>query len=210
MGFSLTSPDLVICMGSPDIIANQSFQESPDFMEGERINVSLENGIEGPEIRDLFETMTEDFCTEASFELAAPQVVEETTEDSVREMNINVGSTSIVSRDGMQFSEDFSFDGGDVIRTEDDIIGDEEGCGLYQTARLGNFSYHFKDLEPGSYVIDLHFAEIVFTNGPSGMRIFDVFIQDEKVNFLTSYAIFWGMMRVYMLISFILCRPYHH
>ena len=30
-------------------------------------------------------------------------------------------------------------------------------------------------------MVDLYFAEIVFTNGPSGVRVFDVFIQDRKI-----------------------------
>ncbi|GAB4844648.1 hypothetical protein Ancab_038050 [Ancistrocladus abbreviatus] len=43
--------------------------------------------------------------------------------------------------------------------------------------------------EPGSCIVDLHFAEIVFTDGPSGMRVFDVYIQEEKaVSSIDIYA----------------------
>lgn len=67
-----------------------------------------------------------------------------------------------------------------MLRTDEDIIGTSEPS-LYQTARYGNVTYKFVDLPCGEYFVDLHFAEIVFTNGPSGMRVFDVHIQEEKV-----------------------------
>ncbi|KAL3849363.1 hypothetical protein ACJIZ3_011245 [Penstemon smallii] len=76
LGFSLTSPDLVICVGSPDITKQRFEESSPDFFEGERIDVSLENGIEGSEIQDSFKTSvakTEDLSTRVSFELVAQQ-----------------------------------------------------------------------------------------------------------------------------------------
>lgn len=184
LGFSLTSPDLV-CMGSPDI-TNQRYEESPEFFMGERIDVSLENGIEGSEISDLFKepaAKMEDCSTEASFELVAlPSVEENFTKLSTTVIGINVGSTTSVERqDGVHFLADSSFSGGDIVRTEDTIIGDVQGLGLYQSARFGNFSYHFENFEPGTYMVDLHFAEIVFSSGPSGMRIFDVFLQGQKV-----------------------------
>ncbi|KAK6157486.1 hypothetical protein DH2020_011734 [Rehmannia glutinosa] len=185
LGFSLTSPDLV-CMGSPDI-ANQRYEESPEFLKGGRIDVSLENGIEGSEIGNSFKTSAskiEDLCTEASFELVAPPLNQENlTKVSTTIIGINVGSTlSVEFQGGLHFSEDGSFSGGDTVRTDDPIIGDSEGLSLYQTARFGNFSYYFKNLESGIYIIELHFAEIVFTDGPPGMRIFDVFLQGQKDN----------------------------
>lgn len=54
---------------------------------------------------------------------------------------------------------------------------------LYCSARVGDFSYRFDQLEEGDYEVDLHFAEIMFTEGPPGMRVFDVFIQEKKVKF---------------------------
>ncbi|KAG0473233.1 hypothetical protein HPP92_015090 [Vanilla planifolia] len=48
----------------------------------------------------------------------------------------------------------------------------------------------FSNLPFGEYYIDLHFAEIVNTNGPKGIRVFDVYVQDEKVlSELDVYAI---------------------
>ncbi|GFP98842.1 kinesin-like protein kifc3 [Phtheirospermum japonicum] len=188
LGFSLTSPDLV-CMGSPDI-PNHRYQESPDFFNDERIVVSLENGIEGSEIGDSFNASSskiEDLCPEASFELVAPQPLldqENPTKLSTTAIiGINVGSTTSVEFEGgLCFSEDSNFSGGDTIITEEPVIGDEQGLiSLYQTARFGNFSYFFENLQSGNYAVDLHFAEIVFTDGPPGMRVFDVFLQGQKV-----------------------------
>ena len=51
---------------------------------------------------------------------------------------------------------------------------------VYQSARYGNFCYKFEALAPGDYFVDLHFAEIVNTYGPKGIRVFDVSVQEEK------------------------------
>ena len=54
---------------------------------------------------------------------------------------------------------------------------------LYTSARLNPLSlkYYGLCLQPGNYTVTLHFAEIVFTSGPTywslGRRIFDVSIQ---------------------------------
>ncbi|PIN12782.1 Kinesin (KAR3 subfamily) [Handroanthus impetiginosus] len=192
VGFSMTSPDLV-CLGSPDM-TNQRYEESPEFLRGGTIDVSLENGIEGSEMRDSFKAPAEkmeDVCTDASFELVTPPLVEEnSTRHSTTVIGINVGSTSSVECEGgLHFSEDSFFDGGDTVRTEDVISGNVGGVSLYQTARFGNFSYYFESLKSGTYVVDLHFAEIVFTSGPPGMRVFDVFVQEQKaISCLDIYA----------------------
>ncbi|KVH93162.1 Kinesin-like protein KIFC3 [Cynara cardunculus var. scolymus] len=73
LGFSLTSPDLVICSGSPDI-PNRAHEDSPKLLNRSSIELSLENGItEGPKITDYNHTQTdptEDLDnSEASFEL---------------------------------------------------------------------------------------------------------------------------------------------
>lgn len=76
---------------------------------------------------------------------------------------------------------DCYFEGGEVLRTNESIIDGGDMPTIYQCARFGNFSYRFRNLCPGNYLVDLHFAEIVNTNGPKGMRVFDVFMQNEKV-----------------------------
>ncbi|KAF8391035.1 hypothetical protein HHK36_023335 [Tetracentron sinense] len=119
---------------------------------------------------------------EASFELLPkPAIEDELLKISIPVLSINAGGINMaVISGGINYQEDSFFSGGDVMTT-DATIGDSEGLSLYQTARFGNFSYKFQSLEAGNYLVDLHLAEIVFTEGPSGMRIFDVFIQEEKV-----------------------------
>ncbi|KAH7661194.1 Minus-end-directed kinesin ATPase protein [Dioscorea alata] len=96
-------------------------------------------------------------------------------------LGINAGGIGSFRTCGRtEFQKDQFFGGGDVVTT-DAQVGDEEWSPLYQSARFGNFSYKFDNLEAGDYLIDLHFAEIEFTGGPSGLRIFDVFMQEEKV-----------------------------
>lgn len=93
------------------------------------------------------------------------------------------GSLPALSTSGIQYGKDQLFSGGDVLRTDEEISGTSEPS-LYQTARYGNVSYKFPDLPCGEYFVDLHFAEIVFTNGPAGMRVFDVHMQGLKVRAL--------------------------
>ncbi|CAA3007315.1 kinesin KIN-14Q [Olea europaea subsp. europaea] len=186
IGFSLASPDLVICMGSHDV-PSPRYELSPEFFKsGDRIDVSLENGIKGSEMKESLENPAgneEEICTDSSFELVASPFVEQNSiKHCTHVMSINVGSTDrIVFEGAIQFSEDCCFNGGDIMRTNDPITGDGEGLSLYHTARFGNCSYHFEILESGTYMVDLYFAEIVFTDGPPGMRVFDVFLQDQKV-----------------------------
>ncbi|CAI9088972.1 OLC1v1023445C1 [Oldenlandia corymbosa var. corymbosa] len=190
LGFSLTSPDLVICAGSPDI-PRQSFADSPQFMKGASTVVSLENGINGSENETPKVAEPSSFpqgckdgnvSPEADFELPPPPISEEMSpQHSTPVMSINVGSNDeIFSSRGVIFLEDKYFEGGDITRTES-AVGNGEDIKLYQSARFGSFTYTFHDIRPGLYNVDLHFAEIVFTNGPSGMRVFDVFIQEQKV-----------------------------
>lgn len=83
---------------------------------------------------------------------------------------------------GIQFQQDCFFQGGDVLRTDETIIEGGDIPSLYQSARVGNFCYIFNNLSPGDYFVDLQFAEIINTNGPRGMRVFDVFMQEEKAS----------------------------
>ncbi|XP_031112655.1 kinesin-like protein KIN-14Q [Ipomoea triloba] len=185
--FSLTSPDLMTCAESPEI-PKQSYGESPEIFKGSSIEVSLENGIKGSEIKDSNDTpASAKFSTFLSlskdeFELPPPPVMEEFSPVHLRSMvTINVGSTDCINFQGdTQFSKDKFFTGGDTIRT-DAIVGDGGASGLYQSARFGNFLYNFEIMDAGCYLVDLHFAEIVLTNGPPGMRVFDVYIQEQKV-----------------------------
>ncbi|CAN0891181.1 Kinesin-like protein KIN-14Q [Linum grandiflorum] len=205
LGFSLSSPDLVICAGSPEMASNIC-GVSPEIVGSRKkqyMDLSLDNGISGFEsgARETSRSVKfSPFCQtfynkelsspESSIELLAPPVKgEQILGDVVLPapgMSINVGYTDdqTVSKDGLSYMKDSCFLGGDTVKTNA-IIGDgmeeDESFSLYQTARMGNFSYCFQSLEPGDYDVALHFAEIVFTNGPPGLRVFDVFLQGKKV-----------------------------
>lgn len=92
----------------------------------------------------------------------------------------------------MKINGDSHFQGGDVIRTDVTVV-DTGNCpsSLYQSARYGDISYTFGGLPSGNYFVDLHFAEIIYTNGPKGMRVFDVFIQGEKVIAIYPFGPSW-------------------
>ncbi|MQL76669.1 hypothetical protein Taro_009071 [Colocasia esculenta] len=95
---------------------------------------------------------------------------------------VNAGGGVLDEGSSLRIGADSFFQGGDVLRTDERIV-DAGSCPttLYQSARFGNFSYTFDGLAPGRYFVDLHFAEIVYTNGPKGIRVFNVFVQEEKV-----------------------------
>ncbi|GLT53938.1 hypothetical protein SLA2020_271720 [Shorea laevis] len=132
LGFSLTSPDLVICAGSPDI-SGVSNGDSPEFLGnkflqniGSSVELSLENGINGSEIEDPQKTPSVKFSPGDSFELHPPL----TTEDRLLGLSINAGSKDgAVNLGEINFLEDSCFDGGDTVRT------DAVGPLLYQSAR---------------------------------------------------------------------------
>lgn len=191
LGFPLTSPDLVNCGASPDI-PRGSYGDSPEISKKLRFSteLSLENGIDGPTTkRDGRKTQSVKFSAinqtfgfelspESSFELPSPPG--NFREITTPVISINSGSTSTdVTVDDVTFLKDEFFSGGESFTT-DAAVGDEDEILLYQTARLGNFAYKFQSLEPGDYFIDLHFAEIEFTEGPAGVRVFDIFIQGAK------------------------------
>lgn len=99
-------------------------------------------------------------------------------DDLVAFVNAEAGTLEL----GLKQNEEncYSVQGGEVLRTTETIINSGDYPFLYQCARFGNSSYTFKNLSPGDYIVDLHFAEIIHTRGPKGMRVFDVYIQNEK------------------------------
>ncbi|KAL8109216.1 hypothetical protein AgCh_025348 [Apium graveolens] len=103
-------------------------------------------------------------------------------------MFVNAGGEVSVEANADKLSADNFFDGGDVFKTEESIVEAGDYPFVYQSARLGDFCYRFTSIEPGEYFVDLHFVEIINTWGPKGMRVFNVFIQDEKV--LADFDIF--------------------
>ncbi|GMY12069.1 kinesin-like protein KIN-14R [Fagus crenata] len=104
-------------------------------------------------------------------------------------MFVNAGGEAPNEVDSsMKFLGDTYYEGGHGFRTNEPIAEAGDCPFIYQSARLGNFCYCFTDLPPGDYFIDLHFAEIISTNGPKGMRVFNVYIQEEKV--LSDFDVF--------------------
>ncbi|XP_073034581.1 kinesin-like protein KIN-14R isoform X1 [Primulina eburnea] len=102
---------------------------------------------------------------------------------------INAGAmTSIGSEFDITFQDDKYFEGGDTFQTRDTIFEGGDYPFIYQSARLGNICYSIDGLSPGDYFLDLHFVEIININGPKGMRVFNVFLQDEKI--LSDFDIF--------------------
>ncbi|XP_061988594.1 kinesin-like protein KIN-14R [Rosa rugosa] len=97
---------------------------------------------------------------------------------------VNAGGEAVMETRnvGFRVEADKFFHGGNVVRTDETIEGsDVDVKSIYQSARFGNFAYRFENLSPGDYFVDLHFSEIIYSNGPKGMRVFDVFMQEEKV-----------------------------
>ncbi|ONI02546.1 hypothetical protein PRUPE_6G205100 [Prunus persica] len=104
-------------------------------------------------------------------------------------MFVNAGGDASNETDSsVKFLADTYFEGGNVLRTNEHINDGGDYPFIYQSARVGNFYYRFNCLPPGHYYVDIHFTEIINTNGPKGMRVFNVFIQEEKV--LSDFDIF--------------------
>ncbi|KAG7031117.1 Kinesin-like protein KIN-14Q, partial [Cucurbita argyrosperma subsp. argyrosperma] len=192
--FTSASLDLGISAGSPDIPVN-NYCDSPEILDikccklmESPVELSFENSFTGVEVShnqitpsvrfsNLCETYEQELSPESSFELApSPATSSFKSEELLQAISVNAGAPSdAVDLDGINYVEDNWYKGGDTIRS------DEIEHPLYQTARFGDFCYNFSSLEPGNYVVDLNFAEIVFTNGPPGMRVFDVYLQDQNV-----------------------------
>lgn len=98
-------------------------------------------------------------------------------------MFVNAGGEAINEADaGMTIMGDSFYEGGNILRTNEKIVEAGDCPLIYQSARLGNFCYRFDNLPPGNYIVDLHFVEIINTNGPRGIRVFNVYIQEEKAS----------------------------
>ena len=98
-------------------------------------------------------------------------------------MFVNAGGEALnETQAGAVFQADTFYEGGNVLRTDEQILDAGDYPFIYQSARLGNFCYRFDNLLPGNYIVDLHFAEIININGPKGIRVFNVYIQEEKAS----------------------------
>ncbi|KAK7272670.1 hypothetical protein RJT34_29414 [Clitoria ternatea] len=132
LGYSLTSPDLVICAGSPDM-AGMSYGDSPELLESKRcknmessMELSLENGINGSQVEvdndhksptvrfsnfcQTFEHEEELLSPEASFELLPPVVnKDESPQDNPPrdiEMQDDIGVSQEEGLESLEDAED--------------------------------------------------------------------------------------------------------
>ncbi|XP_072958003.1 kinesin-like protein KIN-14R [Typha angustifolia] len=185
------SPEITFSTASPDVPCEQ-MQETPDYIR----RGTQRNRIAPIELFSATGSNRSKMGDSPAVELESspkmpPLSKDNTLQVSLKDgvipevgdslININAGSVEEPAACGsMEYAKDNFYTGGDIITT-DAIVGGGKGHQLYQSARLGNFSYVLKNLEAGDYLIDLHFAEIIVTDGPPGMRIFDVYVQEEKV-----------------------------
>ncbi|KAE8659234.1 E3 ubiquitin-protein ligase UPL2 isoform 1 [Hibiscus syriacus] len=119
-------------------------------------------------------------CLSGSRFIESGLVTSEFSGNAVMFVNAGGGTLMKEGTSAIDVRGDSFFEGGDVLRTIESIDDGGDMPSIYQSARFGNFTYRFNDFPPGDYLVDLHFAEIVNTNGPKGMRVFDVFIQEDK------------------------------
>jgi hypothetical protein len=90
-------------------------------------------------------------------------------------MRINVGASSATTINGVRWEADRDFGGNtQTYRTSSRIVGTDSQQ-LYQTGRTtrGTSSFwYFLNVEPGDYLVRMHFAEPEFQS--AGRRVFDV------------------------------------
>ncbi|KAK1410627.1 hypothetical protein QVD17_37164 [Tagetes erecta] len=102
---------------------------------------------------------------------------------------VNAGAQTVVEPDSdINLVADKYYEGGDVFQTNECITEGGDVPFIYHTARLGNFQYRFDSFPEGDYYVDLHFVEMINTFGPKGMRVFNVYLQEEKI--LADFDIF--------------------
>ena len=101
--------------------------------------------------------------------------------DDTIDLSVNSGGTDYISLGGDLFMMDVVFEPcpGVIIETSNPI-GSTADDQLYQTARIGTFSYPFPML-PNFYQVNLHFAEIDPTVQNIGDRVFNISIEGNPV-----------------------------
>ncbi|PKA53948.1 Kinesin-4 [Apostasia shenzhenica] len=178
--FSVTFSDFTLPTNcSPNFASDKIYETSIDF-HGDCHNVEFSPVQLFSETKQDHSSVEQLLTSNNKFETSLELLHVSKAKDIMIGINAGGEYESTVC-DGKVFERDNFFTGGDTIST--DVQVGDGGSALYQSARFGDFSYEISQIEEGDYFIDLHLAEIVFTNGPPGMRIFDVYIQEEKVVF---------------------------
>ncbi len=97
-------------------------------------------------------------------------------------MCVNSGGGDFMSTSGVLYQADQHYSSGSVSSYVTEIANtlDDE---VYQTERYGPLSYSVPVSQPGTYRVELLFAEIYFqalsSSGGPGSRVFDVFLEGE-------------------------------
>ncbi|ONI02549.1 hypothetical protein PRUPE_6G205100 [Prunus persica] len=156
----------------------------PDSDRVQQPNPDLKDSSLGEVDESLVESM---LCDSGSRLIPSGLSRSNSTDEYVMFVNAG-GDASNETDSSVKFLADTYFEGGNVLRTNEHINDGGDYPFIYQSARVGNFYYRFNCLPPGHYYVDIHFTEIINTNGPKGMRVFNVFIQEEKV--LSDFDIF--------------------
>ncbi len=99
---------------------------------------------------------------------------------------INSGGASY-SLGGSIFAQDQFYAGGFVYDIDQDIANTEDDA-LYFTERFGEMQYDIPVPGYGEYMVRLHFAELYYTSGEIGTRVFNVDIENGQGS-LSNYDI---------------------
>ncbi len=97
---------------------------------------------------------------------------------SVEQIGINIGGTQVYGTDGVLYKTDQYSAGGRLSRSNNDVNNTEDDA-LYQSIRVGNFTYSVP-LEQGDYRVALLFNETFWSN--ANQRSLDILIQDETIS----------------------------
>jgi hypothetical protein len=90
---------------------------------------------------------------------------------------LNCGGSQYTSKTGTVYKSDRYYQGGRVWKTSSGIAETSDDR-LYRSERYGNFAYSIP-MANGNYLVTVKFAEIYWSS--KGKRIFDVYIEGEKV-----------------------------
>ncbi|KAK8678008.1 hypothetical protein V6N13_143525 [Hibiscus sabdariffa] len=157
----------------------ESYIQHPKFLSPDSRHCSLFNCEEDPnstmnsgyENEHQEDEVDSTLCLSGSRLIESGFITSEFSGNAVIFVNAGGGTLKKEETGEINVCGDNFFDGGDVLRTIESIDDGGDMPSIYQSARFGNFTYRFNDFPPGNYLVDLHFAEIVNTNGPKGMRV---------------------------------------
>ncbi|KAL2551316.1 Di-glucose binding protein with Kinesin motor domain [Forsythia ovata] len=157
------------------------------YWEGEKI-LNQESEISAMEEDENSESLADSMVCDSGSRLVTNGFKKPNCSEEIV-LFVNAGAKESIEPDScISFLGDKFFEGGDTFQTEELISEGGDYSFIYQSARLGNFCYLIDGLPPGDYFLDLHFVELINIYGPKGMRVFNVFMQDEMI--LSDFDIF--------------------